>query len=49
TLEEHQLKMPKLAMPVRLLAIGQARAPSVDAVLALHTRDTVLERLARAG
>ena len=49
TLEEHQLKMPKLAMPVRLLAIGQARAPSVDAVLALHTRDTVLARLARAA
>ena len=49
TLEEHQLKMPNLAMPVRLLAIGQARAPSVDAVLALHTRDTVLARLARAA
>ncbi len=49
TLEQHQFKMPKLAMPVRLLALGAARAPSVDAVLALHTREAVLERLARAA
>lgn len=48
TLAEHGLKMPQLAMPVRVLVMGIAQTPSVDAVLALHRRDTVLARL-RAG
>ena len=43
---EHALKMPQLAMPLRLLVTGQLQTPSVDAVLALLGRQVVLERLA---
>jgi len=39
------MKMPQLAMPVRVLVMGTAQTPSLDAVLALCERDTVLERL----
>lgn len=45
TLAEHGLKMPQLAMPVRLLVVGQTQTPSIDAVLELLGRDTVLARL----
>ena len=45
-LRRHGLKMPQLAMPVRVLVCGRAQTPSLDAVLALFTRETVLERLA---
>ena len=45
TLTEAGLKMPQLAIPVRLLVCGRAQTPSVDAVLALFERDTVLARL----
>jgi glutamyl-tRNA synthetase len=48
TLGAHGLKMPQLAMPVRVLVMGVAQTPSVDAVLALHRRDDVLARLAAA-
>ena len=41
------LKMPQLAMPVRVLVAGRAQTPSIDAVLALLGRETVLARLAR--
>ena len=47
-LAEFGLKMPKLAMPVRLLVAGQLQTPSIDAVLELFGRDTVLRRLAAA-
>jgi glutamyl-tRNA synthetase len=40
------LKMPELAMPVRLLVTGRTQTPSLDAVLELIGRDTVLARLA---
>ncbi len=43
----HGLKMPQLAMPVRVLVCGRAQTPSIDAVLALFDRATVLARLAR--
>lgn len=46
TLAAHQLKMPQLAMPVRLLVAGQTQTPAIDAVLELFGRDTVLSRLA---
>ena len=46
---KHGLKMPKLAMPLRVLLTGQAQTPSVDAVVALFPRELVLKRLARAG
>lgn len=41
----HGLKMPQLAVPVRLLACGRAQTPSLDAVLSLFNRQTLLERL----
>ncbi len=44
----HGLKMPKLAMPLRVLLTGQAQTPSVDAVVALFPRELVLKRLAAA-
>ncbi|MGE0110124.1 glutamate--tRNA ligase [Aquabacterium sp.] len=49
TLKEAGLKMPQLAIPVRLLVCGRSQTPSVDAVLALFDRDDVLARLARAA
>ena len=39
------LKMPQLAMPVRVLVLGTAQTPSLDAVLALCDREKVLVRL----
>ncbi len=44
-LAAHQLKMPQLAPAVRVLVCGRAQTPSVDAVLALFARETVLQRL----
>ena len=46
-LGEHKLKMPQLAMPLRQLVTGRTQTPSVDAVLALFPRQTVLDRLRR--
>ena len=45
---KHGLKMPRLAMPLRVLLTGQAQTPSVDAVVTLFPRETVLQRLAAA-
>ncbi|ACR28395.1 glutamate--tRNA ligase [Burkholderia glumae] len=45
TLAAHGLKMPALAMPVRLLVVGTTHTPSLDAVLALFERDVVISRL----
>ena len=45
TISHHGIKMPHLAMPVRVLVMGTAQTPSLDAVLELHQRQTVLERL----
>ena len=44
---KHGLKMPKLAMPLRVMLTGQTQTPSVDAVVALFPRETVLARMAR--
>jgi glutamyl-tRNA synthetase len=41
----HRLKMPQLAPALRVLVCGRAQTPSIDAVLALFPRHTVLERL----
>ena len=46
-LAAHKLKMPQLAMPLRLLLTGQLQTPSIDAVVALFGRDVALERLRR--
>lgn len=48
TMAEFGLKMPQVAIPVRLLVCGRAQTPSVDAVLALFDRDVVLKRLKAA-
>jgi len=42
------LKMPALAMPVRVLVMGTAQTPSLDAVLALFSREEILKRLQAA-
>jgi glutamyl-tRNA synthetase len=44
-LAKHNLKMPKLAMPLRVILVGQTHTPSVDAVLALFTRERVRARI----
>ncbi len=45
TLAATGLKMPQLAMPVRVLVLGTAQTPSLDAVLALIPRKEVVGRL----
>lgn len=45
TIAEHGLKMPQLAIPVRVLVCGKAQTPSLDAVLEEFPRDLVLQRL----
>ena len=47
-LAEHSVKMPVLAMPVRVLVMGTAQTPSLDSVLAIFSREKVIERLKRA-
>ncbi len=42
------LKMPQLAMPVRVLVMGTPNTPSLDAVLALHDQKNVITRLQKA-
>lgn len=49
TATAHGLKMPKLAMPLRVLVCGTTSTPSIDAVLAVLGRERVLERLATLG
>ncbi|WP_423220833.1 hypothetical protein, partial [Enterobacter ludwigii] len=39
------LKMPQLAVPVRVAVCGRAQTPSLDAVLELFDKKKVLERL----
>ena len=48
TLAAHGLKMPQLAMPVRVLVMGTPQTPSVDAVLFLQGREKVLACLQKA-
>ncbi len=46
-LTEQGLKMPQLAMPVRVLVMGTPQTPSVDAVLWLCGKEKVLSRLTK--
>ncbi|CAG4899532.1 glutamate--tRNA ligase [Paraburkholderia saeva] len=48
TLGAHKLKMPQLAMPVRLLVAGTTHTPSIDSVLMLFGRDVVVSRIEKA-
>ncbi|MHB1176186.1 MAG: glutamate--tRNA ligase [Sulfuriferula sp.] len=42
---ESGLKMPRIAMPLRVLVTGMTQTPSIDATLELIGRETVIERL----
>ena len=44
-LARHNIKMGKLGIPLRLAVTGKKQTPSIDAVLTILGRDTVLERL----
>ncbi|MDB5823885.1 MAG: gltX [Herminiimonas sp.] len=44
-LATHKLKMPQLAMPLRLMLTGQLQTPSIDAVVELIGRDTAVARI----
>jgi glutamyl-tRNA synthetase len=41
------LKMPQVAMPLRVLLLGQAQTPSIDAIIEVMGRDLVIDRLKR--
>ena len=47
-LAEQGLKMPQLAVPLRVAVTGRTQTPSIDAVLELIGRDAVLQRLREA-
>ena len=47
-LTAHSLKMPQLAMPVRVLLMGTPQTPSLDAIIALFSKKEVLKRLQKA-
>ena len=47
-LATHALKMPVLAMPVRVLVLGTSQTPSLDSVLEILSREKVIERLKKA-
>jgi glutamyl-tRNA synthetase len=42
---KYGLKMPKLAMPLRVMLVGQTQTPSVDAVVTLFPRAMALARI----
>jgi glutamyl-tRNA synthetase len=43
--KEHSLKMPQLAMPLRVMLTGETQTPSIDATQELIGRDEVLRRI----
>lgn len=47
TLKNHNLKMPKLAMPLRILLTGITHTPSIDKVIVLFGRQETCKRLAQ--
>jgi len=44
-IDKHKLKLPKIAMPLRLIVFGRAQTPNLGPVLALAGKKRVLERL----
>lgn len=46
TIKAHNLKMPKLAMPLRLMLTGITQTPSIDKVIALLGKQLVKKRIA---
>lgn len=47
TMAEHGLKMPQVAIPLRVAVLGVPQTPAIDAVLEVLGRGRVLERLDR--
>ncbi|MDX9697986.1 MAG: glutamate--tRNA ligase [Rhodocyclaceae bacterium] len=45
TMSEHALKMPQVAIPLRVALLGVTQTPSIDAVLLVLGRERVLARL----
>jgi len=43
--KEHNLKMPQLAMPLRVMLTGETQTPSIDATQELMGKEEVLRRL----
>ena len=41
------MKMPQVAIPLRVALLGQPQSPSIDAVLVVLGRERVLARLGR--
>jgi glutamyl-tRNA synthetase len=46
-LAANSLKMPQIAMPLRLIVTGQLQTPAIDAVLQIFGREAILARLAK--
>ncbi len=44
---DHDLKLPKVAMPVRVMVTGETQTPSIDAVIERMGRERVLEQFKR--
>src|SRR2546422_9259413 len=44
-IDKHKLKLPKLAMPLRMIVLGRTQTPNLGPVLALAGRKRVLQRL----
>ena len=44
-MDKHKLKLPKIAMPLRVIVFGRTQTPSLGPVLALAGKKRVLERL----
>jgi glutamyl-tRNA synthetase len=47
TMAEHGLKMPQVAIPLRVAVLGVPQTPAIDAVLEVLGRERVLDRLDR--
>lgn len=45
TLQEHALKMPRLAMPLRTLLLASTQTPAIERVLEAMGREVVLQRM----
>ena len=48
TCTAHGVKMPQVAIPLRVVLLGQPQSPSIDAVLEAVGRELVLARLDKA-
>jgi len=44
-IDKYKLKLPKLAMPLRMIVFGRTQTPNLGPMLALAGRKRVLERL----